>query len=63
MVSGWGVGYLADHFGWGAAFGLLVGCCVVTALLFAITWNVGTAAEEAIKRINRRRGFAVVPGN
>ncbi|MGH7176937.1 MAG: MFS transporter [Tepidisphaeraceae bacterium] len=41
VLSGWGVGRLVDHFGWDAAFVLMIGCCAVMGALFVLTWNVG----------------------
>jgi sugar phosphate permease len=36
ILSGWGVGYLAKHYGWGYVFGSLIGFAAVGAILFAI---------------------------
>jgi OPA family glycerol-3-phosphate transporter-like MFS transporter/OPA family sugar phosphate sensor protein UhpC-like MFS transporter len=37
-LSGWGLGYLVDHYGWNAAFAGLVGCAVMGTILFIIAW-------------------------
>ena len=40
IVSGWGLGWIVDHYGWNGGFLLLVICSVIATLLFAFTWNV-----------------------
>jgi OPA family glycerol-3-phosphate transporter-like MFS transporter/OPA family sugar phosphate sensor protein UhpC-like MFS transporter len=37
-LSGWGLGYLVDHYGWNAAFAGLVGCAAVGTILFIMAW-------------------------
>ena len=37
-LSGWGLGYLVDHYGWDAAFSGLVACAVAGTVLFIIAW-------------------------
>jgi sugar phosphate permease len=41
IPAGWGVGWMADHYGWGGPFALMLGCAIGTMLLMATTWNVG----------------------
>jgi OPA family glycerol-3-phosphate transporter-like MFS transporter/OPA family sugar phosphate sensor protein UhpC-like MFS transporter len=41
IVSGWGIGAIADRHDWDAAFKLMIGCAAATAALMAVTWNVG----------------------
>jgi sugar phosphate permease len=41
ILTGWGVGRIADHYGWGGAFGLMLGCTLATVVLMAFTWNLG----------------------
>ncbi|MDB5297098.1 MAG: transporter, partial [Phycisphaerales bacterium] len=41
VVTGWGVGRLADTYGWAGVFGLMLGCALAAAALMAVTWNVG----------------------
>ena len=36
-ISGSGVGWIADHFGWGGVFTTMIVCCVLTILFSAIT--------------------------
>ena len=36
-TSGLGIGWVADRWGWGAVFGIMVGCCVLTILFSALT--------------------------
>lgn len=47
IVSGKGVGNVAKHYGWEAVFGIMFGCAVATALLMAVTWNVGAHRVKA----------------
>ncbi|MEY2878728.1 MAG: glycerol-3-phosphate transporter [Verrucomicrobiota bacterium] len=35
--SGWGVGWIADHWGWGGVFATMVVCCVLTMAFSALT--------------------------
>ena len=41
VPAGWGVGWMADHYGWSGPFSLMLACAIGTMLLMAITWNVG----------------------
>lgn len=41
VPAGWGVGWMADHYGWGGPFSLMLGCAIGTMVLMAFTWNVG----------------------
>ena len=41
ILTGWGVGRIADRYGWGGAFGLMLGCTLATVVLMAFTWNLG----------------------
>jgi MFS transporter, OPA family, glycerol-3-phosphate transporter len=43
-ISGAGVGWIADRWGWGAVFGTMVACCVLTILFSALT--LGHKAES-----------------
>lgn len=43
-VAGTGVGWIADHWGWGGVFGTMVVCCVLTILFSALT--LGHKAES-----------------
>jgi OPA family glycerol-3-phosphate transporter-like MFS transporter len=36
-ISGSGVGWIADHFGWGGVFATMVVCCLLTILFSALT--------------------------
>ena len=36
---------MADHYGWGGPFALMLGCAVGTLVLMAFTWNVGAHPE------------------
>jgi OPA family glycerol-3-phosphate transporter-like MFS transporter len=44
-ISGVGVGWLADHLGWGGVFTTMVACCLLTMLFSALT--LGHRAESA----------------
>jgi sugar phosphate permease len=41
IITGWGIGKLADNHGWSAAYHVMLLCAVITLGLMAITWNVG----------------------
>ena len=47
IPAGWGVGWMADHYGWGGPFALMLGCAIGTMLLMATTWNVGAHPHAA----------------
>ena len=36
-IAGTGVGWIADHWGWGGVFGTMIGCCVLTMVFSAMT--------------------------
>jgi OPA family glycerol-3-phosphate transporter-like MFS transporter/OPA family sugar phosphate sensor protein UhpC-like MFS transporter len=38
VLSGWGLGFVVQHFGWNAGFAGLIGCAVVGTLLFIAAW-------------------------
>jgi MFS transporter, OPA family, glycerol-3-phosphate transporter len=44
-VSGSGVGWVADRFGWGSVFALMVACCLLTIVFSALT--LGQKAKSA----------------
>ncbi len=37
-LSGWGLGYVVQHYGWNAGFAGLIGCAVIGTLLFIAAW-------------------------
>ncbi|MCR5661687.1 MAG: MFS transporter [bacterium] len=39
IVSGWGLGYVVDNFGWNAAFIMLIVCGIGATLPFCLAWN------------------------
>jgi glycerol-3-phosphate transporter len=39
IVSGYGIGWTVDHFGWDGGFKLLVGCAIFGMLCFIPTWK------------------------
>jgi OPA family glycerol-3-phosphate transporter-like MFS transporter/OPA family sugar phosphate sensor protein UhpC-like MFS transporter len=41
VLSGWGLGRIADRSGWDPVFRTLVGSAVVATVLFALCWNSG----------------------
>lgn len=41
IITGWGIGRLADQHGWSAAYQVMLACAVITLILMAFTWNVG----------------------
>jgi OPA family glycerol-3-phosphate transporter-like MFS transporter/OPA family sugar phosphate sensor protein UhpC-like MFS transporter len=46
LLSGWGIGYMAQHHGWQPVFATLMGASVVATLFFALCWNAGFGSEE-----------------
>jgi OPA family glycerol-3-phosphate transporter-like MFS transporter len=36
-IAGSGVGWIADHWGWGGVFGTMIGCCLLTIVFSALT--------------------------
>lgn len=46
-LAGWGVGKIADHWGWSGVFGTMVVCCLLTILFSALT--LGHQAESNSK--------------
>ena len=38
VLSGWGLGFVVQHYGWNAGFAGLVGCAAIGTLLFAACW-------------------------
>jgi len=38
ILSGWGLGYLAQHYGWNLALGALVGAAAIGTVLFLFAW-------------------------
>jgi OPA family glycerol-3-phosphate transporter-like MFS transporter/OPA family sugar phosphate sensor protein UhpC-like MFS transporter len=41
IITGWGLGRLADKHGWPAAYWVMLACAGVTLVLMATTWNIG----------------------
>jgi OPA family glycerol-3-phosphate transporter-like MFS transporter/OPA family sugar phosphate sensor protein UhpC-like MFS transporter len=48
LPAGWGVGWMADHYGWSGPFTLMLFCAGGTILLMAFTWNVGAHPHAKI---------------
>jgi OPA family glycerol-3-phosphate transporter-like MFS transporter len=44
-LSGSGIGWVADRWGWGAVFAIMVACCLLTIFFSALT--LGHRAESA----------------
>jgi OPA family glycerol-3-phosphate transporter-like MFS transporter/OPA family sugar phosphate sensor protein UhpC-like MFS transporter len=38
VVSGWGIGFVAQHYGWHAGFMAICGFSVIGTVLFALAW-------------------------
>jgi OPA family glycerol-3-phosphate transporter-like MFS transporter/OPA family sugar phosphate sensor protein UhpC-like MFS transporter len=38
VLSGWGLGFIVQHYGWNAGFAGLTGCATIGTLLFVIAW-------------------------
>jgi OPA family glycerol-3-phosphate transporter-like MFS transporter/OPA family sugar phosphate sensor protein UhpC-like MFS transporter len=45
VPAGWGVGYMADHYGWSGPFSLMLACALGTLVLMLFTWNIGAHPE------------------
>ena len=39
VLSGWGMGWLVEHYGWSIGFELLIAVAFIGMILFATTWN------------------------
>jgi OPA family glycerol-3-phosphate transporter-like MFS transporter/OPA family sugar phosphate sensor protein UhpC-like MFS transporter len=37
-LSGWGLGFVVQHYGWNAGFAGLIGCAIAGTLLFIAAW-------------------------
>jgi OPA family glycerol-3-phosphate transporter-like MFS transporter len=46
-LAGWGVGKIADHWGWDGVFATMVACCVLAIVFSALT--LGHRAESAAR--------------
>jgi OPA family glycerol-3-phosphate transporter-like MFS transporter/OPA family sugar phosphate sensor protein UhpC-like MFS transporter len=57
IIAGYGVGWMADHYGWGGPFALMLACAIGTLLLMLTTWNVGAHTHNPIEE---PRGFEVI---
>jgi phosphoglycerate transporter family protein len=49
VLSGWGMGYLAKHYGWDNTFGILTGLGIVGVFVFLLGWNSRAHGYEAEK--------------
>src|SRR5205085_2820357 len=59
IVTGWGVGRIADRYGWAGPFAIMLACALATLALMALTWNVGARPPPTPANA---RGFPVVAG-
>ncbi len=39
VLSGWGLGFVVQHYGWNAGFAGLIGCAAIGTLLFIAAWS------------------------
>jgi OPA family glycerol-3-phosphate transporter-like MFS transporter len=46
-IAGAGVGWIADHWGWGGVFGTMIVCCVLTMAFSALTLRHRSASSAA----------------
>ncbi|MEN9812518.1 MAG: sn-glycerol-3-phosphate transporter [Verrucomicrobiota bacterium] len=46
-IAGTGVGWIADHWGWGGVFGTMIVCCVLTMAFSALTLRHRSASSAA----------------
>ena len=49
MLSGWGLGRLAQHHGWGSVFHLLIAAAFAGAVLFAVALPATVQKPEKAK--------------
>lgn len=49
IISGWGLGWTVEHYGWDTGFGLLVIFAIVAMLLFAMAWNARPIHDEEVE--------------
>jgi len=45
-IAGTGVGWIADHFGWGGVFTTMIGCCLLTIFFSALTLGHRAQSES-----------------
>lgn len=45
-IAGTGVGWIADHWGWGGVFTTMIGCCLLTMACVALTLRAPTPAPH-----------------
>lgn len=38
-ISGWGIGWIADNYGWNGAFMFFIASAILSSLCFALTWS------------------------
>jgi OPA family glycerol-3-phosphate transporter-like MFS transporter/OPA family sugar phosphate sensor protein UhpC-like MFS transporter len=50
LVSGWGLGWLVQHYGWDAALTGLTGVAGLGALMFALVWPAKAHGYDAVGR-------------
>ena len=46
IVSGIGVGWIVDHYGWNGGFSFLIGCCGIGGVLFLFTLRSSLVAKH-----------------
>ena len=55
MISGVGFGYVADHYGWGSTYIVILAFAVVGMLTIATIWNAKGDGYEAAAKFNAER--------
>ncbi|WP_321995539.1 MFS transporter [Draconibacterium orientale] len=46
ILSGWGLGYIVDNYGWSLGFLILVASGLMATIFFVFTWNAGYTEEK-----------------
>ncbi len=46
IISGWGLGWTVQHYGWDASFVFLMICAVFAAFFFTLVWNARPVKED-----------------
>ena len=55
LISGVGFGYVADHYGWGSTYIVILAFAVVGMLTIATIWNAKGDGYEAAAKFNAER--------
>jgi len=51
IVTGWGVGWVAEHYDWNVVFLCLIGASFLAMVLFLFTWNAAAPEQKENEKI------------